>query len=53
MIQQNAQAITNQINYLKQPTEIRHAERNRPFFDRAKQLIDSTKQLVSGAKTRF
>ena len=34
----------------EQPTEIRHAERNRPFFDRAKQLIDSTKQLVSRAK---
>ena len=37
----------------EQPTEIRHAERNRPFFDRAKQLIDSTKQLVSGAKQGF
>lgn len=35
---------------LKQPTEIRHADRNRPFFDRAKQLIDATKQLVSRAK---
>ena len=34
----------------EQPTEIRHADRNRPFFDRAKQLIDATKQLVSGAK---
>jgi hypothetical protein len=34
----------------EQPTEIRHADRNRPFFDRAKQLIDTTKQLVSGAK---
>ena len=37
----------------EQPTEIRHADRNRPFFDRAKQLIDSTKQLVSGAKQGF
>ena len=37
----------------EQPTEIRHADRNRPFFDRAKQLIDATKQLVSGAKQGF
>jgi len=37
----------------EQPTEIRHADRNRPFFDRAKQLIDTTKQLVSGAKQGF
>ena len=38
---------------VKQPTEIRHADRNRPFFDRAKQLIDATKQLVSRAKQGF
>ena len=44
----------------EQPTEIRHADRNRPFFNRAKQLIDATKQLidatkqlVSGAKQGF
>jgi hypothetical protein len=37
----------------EQPTEIRHADRNRPFFDRAKQFIDATKQLVSGAKQGF
>ena len=37
----------------EQPTEIRHADRNRPFFDRAKQLIDATKQLVSGTKQGF
>jgi hypothetical protein len=37
----------------EQPTEIRHADRNRPFFDRAKQLIDATKQLVSGAQQGF
>ena len=37
----------------EQPTEIRHADRNRPFLDRAKQLIDATKQLVSGAKQGF
>ena len=37
----------------EQPTEIRHADRNRPFFDRAKQLIDATKQLVSRAKQGF
>ena len=38
---------------LKQPTEIRHADRNRPIFDRAKHLIDATKQLVSRAKRGF
>ena len=37
----------------EQPTEIRHADRNRPFFDRAKQLIDATKQLISGGKQGF
>ena len=37
----------------EQPTEIRHADRNRPFFDSAKQLIDATKQLISGAKQGF
>jgi predicted PurR-regulated permease PerM len=51
MIQQNAQAITSQINYLNKYGD-NHADRNRPIFDRAKQLIDATKQLVSG-KTRF
>lgn len=30
--------------------EIENANRNRPFFDRAKHLIESTKQLVSRAK---
>lgn len=34
----------------EQLTEIGHADRNRPIFDRAKHLIDSTKQLVSRAK---
>ena len=33
-----------------QPTEISHANRNRPFFERTKRLIESTKQLVSQAK---
>ena len=37
----------------EQSTEIRHADRNRPFIDRAKQLIDATKQLISGAKQGF
>jgi len=38
---------------LEKPTEISNADRNRPFFERAKQLIDATKQLVSGAKQSF
>lgn len=38
---------------LEQPTEVKHADRNRPFFERAKRLIDSTKQLVSRAKQRI
>lgn len=38
---------------LEQPTEVKHADRNRPFFDRAKRLIESTKQLVSQAKQRI
>ena len=33
--------------------EISNADRNRPFFERAKRLIDSTKQLVSRAKQRI
>lgn len=33
--------------------EISNADRNRPFFDRAKRLIESTKQLVSQAKQRI
>ena len=41
----------NQI--FEQLTEIGHADRNRPLFDRAKRLIESTKQLVSGAKQGF
>jgi len=32
---------------------ISNADRNRPFFERAKRLIDSTKQLVSRAKQRI
>ena len=35
---------------LESIAEISNANRNRPFFDRAKHLIDSTKQLVSRAK---
>ena len=35
---------------LEQPTEVKHADRNRPFFERTKHLIESTKQLVSRAK---
>lgn len=34
----------------EQHKEIRHANRNRPIFDRAKQSIDATKQLISRAK---
>ncbi|SDY89923.1 relaxase/mobilization nuclease domain-containing protein [Acinetobacter kyonggiensis] len=37
----------------EQPPEVMHANRNRPFFDRAKQLIDATKQLVSRTKQGF
>lgn len=33
--------------------EENNANRNRPFFERAKRLIDSTKQLVSRAKQRI
>ena len=33
--------------------EENNADRNRPFFERAKRLIDSTKQLVSRAKQRI
>lgn len=36
--------------HLESTTEINNADRNRPFFDRAKRLIESTKQLVSQAK---
>ncbi len=32
------------------PTEVSHADRNRPIFDRAKRLVESTKQLVSRTK---
>lgn len=35
---------------LEQPTEVKHADRNRPFFERAKRLIESTNQLVNRAK---
>jgi hypothetical protein len=35
---------------LESITEISNADRNRPFFERAKRLIESTKQLVSRAK---
>lgn len=35
---------------LKQHTEIRNADRNRPFFERTKRLIDSTKQLIGRAE---
>ena len=35
---------------LESIAEISNADRNRPIFDRAKHLIDSTKQLVSRAK---
>jgi hypothetical protein len=35
---------------LEQFTEISHADRNRPIFNRTKRLIESTKQLVSRAK---
>ncbi|MDI9731872.1 mobilization protein [Acinetobacter baumannii] len=38
---------------LEQPTEVKHADRNRPFFERAKRLIDSTNQLVNRAKQRI
>lgn len=38
---------------LEQPTEVKHADRNRPFFERTKRLIESTKQLVSRAKQRI
>ena len=38
---------------LESITEISNADRNRPFFDRAKRLIESTKQLVSQAKQRI
>ena len=45
---------------LEQPTEVKHADRNRPFFERAKRLIESTKllidstnQLVNRAKQRI
>lgn len=34
-------------------TEENYADRNRPFFERAKRLIESTKQLVSRAKQRI
>jgi hypothetical protein len=32
------------------PTEISYADRDRPIFDRAKRLVESTKQLVSRTK---
>ena len=45
---------------LEQHTEVKHADRNRPFFERAKRLIESTKrfidstnQLVNRAKQRI
>ena len=38
---------------LESIAEISNADRNRPFFERAKRLIDSTKQLVSRAKQRI
>jgi len=38
---------------LEQPTEVKHADRNRPFFERAKRLIESTNQLVNRAKQRI
>ena len=31
---------------LEQHTEVKHADRNRPFFERAKRLIESTKRLI-------
>ena len=31
---------------LEQPTEVKYADRNRPFFERAKRLIESTKRLI-------
>lgn len=31
---------------LEQSTEVKHADRNRPFFERAKRLIESTKRLI-------
>ena len=34
----------------KQHTEISYADRDRPIFDRAKRLVESTKQLVSRTK---
>lgn len=36
--------------YFEQPKEIRHAERNRPIFDRAKQPTDAAEQLVNRTK---
>jgi hypothetical protein len=38
---------------LESITEISNADRNRPFFERAKRLIESTKQLVSRTKQRI
>jgi hypothetical protein len=38
---------------LESITEISNADRNRPFFERAKRLIESTKQLVNRAKQRI
>lgn len=38
---------------LEQHTEVKHADRNRPFFERAKRFIDSTNQLVNRAKQRI
>ncbi|MDQ8943790.1 mobilization protein [Acinetobacter soli] len=38
---------------LESIAEISNADRNRPIFERAKRLIDSTKQLVSRAKQRI
>ena len=35
---------------LETNTELDHADRNRPIFDRAKRLVESTKQLVSRTK---
>lgn len=38
---------------LESITEISNADRNRPFFERAKRLIESTNQLVNRAKQRI
>ena len=40
----------NQI--FEQPSEIRHADRNRPFFDRAKRLVSGAKQALEST-SRF